>query len=55
MLDNNMRQFRLEASKIKQDLQRVNEDLKDNHNKIKQNKQLPWLVSNIVEVLDMPT
>ena len=34
---------------------RVNEDLKDNQSKIKQNKQLPWLVSNIVEVLDMPT
>ena len=23
--------------------------------KIKQNKQLPWLVSNVVEILDMPT
>lgn len=48
MIDNNMRQFRLEASKIKQDLNKVNEELKDNHAKIKQNKQLPWLVSNIV-------
>lgn len=55
MIDNNLRQFRLEAGKIKQDLTRVNEDLKDNQSKIKQNKQLPWLVSNIVEVLDMPT
>ncbi len=55
MLDNNIRQFRLEATKIKQDLNRVNEDLKDNQAKIKLNKQLPWLVSNIVEILDMPT
>lgn len=55
MLDNNMKQFKLEASKIKHDLTKVNEELKDNKAKIKQNKQLPWLVSNIVEVLDMPT
>lgn len=55
MIDNNLRQFRLEASKLKSDMQKVNEDLKDNHAKIKQNKQLPWLVSNIVEVLEMPT
>lgn len=55
MMDNNLRQFRLQGSKIKQDLSKVNEDLKDNLAKIKQNKQLPWLVSNIVEILDMPT
>ena len=55
MLDNNMKQFKLEHSKIKHDLTKVNEELKDNKAKIKQNKQLPWLVSNIVEVLDMPT
>lgn len=55
MIDNNIRQFRLESNKIKQDMARVNEDLKDNLAKIKQNKQLPWLVSNIVEILEMPT
>ena len=55
MLDNNMKQFKLENSKIKHDLQKVNDELKDNKAKIKQNKQLPWLVSNIVEILDMPT
>lgn len=48
MIDNNTRQFRLEAGKIKQDLAKVNEELKDNQSKIRQNKQLPWLVSNIV-------
>lgn len=55
MLENNMRQFKLENNKLKQDAVRVNEDLKDNMAKIKQNKQLPWLVSNVVEILDMPT
>ena len=54
ILDNNMKQFKLENSKIKHDLQKVNDELKDNKSKIKNNKQLPWLVSNIVEVLDMP-
>lgn len=55
MIDNNMRQYRLEATKIKQDMNKVQQELKENHQKIKQNKQLPWLVSNIVEILDMPT
>lgn len=54
MLENNMKQFKLENGKIKHDLQKVNDELKDNKAKIKQNKQLPWLVSNIVEILDMP-
>jgi 26S proteasome regulatory subunit T5 len=27
--------------------------VQDNKNKIKQNKQLPWLVSNVVEILDI--
>ena len=53
MIDNNLRQFRLEAGKIKQDLTRVNEDLKDNQSKIKQNKQLPFIVSYLVKILDM--
>ena len=55
MLDNNMRQYKLENNKIKQDMNKVNEELKDNMAKIKQNKQLPWLVSNVVEILDIPT
>lgn len=31
----------------------MDEALKDNKTKIKQNKQLPWLVSNVVEILDI--
>ena len=55
MLENNMRQFKHQNNKIKSDMSKVNEELKDNLAKIKQNKQLPWLVSNVVEILDMPT
>jgi len=34
-------------------MKKVDEALKDNRTKIKQNKQLPWLVSNVVEILDI--
>jgi 26S proteasome regulatory subunit T5 len=32
---------------------KINGGIKESNMKIKQNKQLPWLVSNIVEVLDL--
>jgi len=53
MFENNMKQFKLEDNKIRHDLKKVEESLKDNKTKIKQNKQLPWLVSNVVEILDI--
>lgn len=53
MFENNMRQYKLELNKISHDTKRVDETLKDNRAKIKQNKQLPWLVSNVVEILDI--
>lgn len=53
MFENNMKQYKLELSKINHESKKVDEALKDNKNKIKQNKQLPWLVSNIVEILDI--
>jgi 26S proteasome regulatory subunit T5 len=34
-------------------MKKVNVEIADNKNKIKQNKQLPWLVSNVVEILDI--
>lgn len=43
-----MKQYKLELNKISHDSKKVDEALKDNKSKIKQNKQLPWLVSNIV-------
>ena len=48
-----MRQYKLETNKIHHDSKKVDEALKDNRAKIKQNKQLPWLVSNVVEILDI--
>jgi len=53
MFENNIKQYKLELSKINHDSKKVDDALKDNKTKIKQNKQLPWLVSNIVEILDI--
>lgn len=49
-----MKSFKIETNKLNQDLKHSSEMLNDNKTKIKQNKQLPWLVSNIVEILDIP-
>ena len=53
MFENNLKQYKLESNKINHDMKKVDEALKDNRTKIKQNKQLPWLVSNVVEILDI--
>lgn len=53
MFENNIKQYKLETTKINHDLKKVEESVKDNKTKIKQNKQLPWLVSNVVEILDI--
>ena len=53
MFDNNIRQYKLELNRINHETKKVDESLKDNRAKIKQNKQLPWLVSNVVEILDI--
>ena len=53
MFENNMRQYKLELNRISHESKKVDESLKDNKAKIKQNKQLPWLVSNVVEILDI--
>lgn len=48
MYESNMKQYKLETNKLNHDTKKVDEALKDNRTKIKQNKQLPWLVSNVV-------
>lgn len=53
MFESNMKQYKLETNKIAHDMKKAEESVKDNRNKIKQNKQLPWLVSNVVEILDI--
>lgn len=42
-----------ELNRIKSDTNKMNKNINDNKSKIKMNKQLPYLVSNIVEILDI--
>merc|ERR1711892_42956 len=42
-----------ELGRIQHELQAQNETIKENEKKIKQNKTLPYLVSNIIEVLEV--
>merc|ERR1719419_494071 len=53
LMDNEVRIMRSELGRIQHELQAQNETIKDNEKKIKQNKTLPYLVSNIIEVLDV--
>ena len=45
--------MRSELGRIQHELQAQQETIKENEKKIKQNKTLPYLVSNIIEVLDI--
>ena len=53
MFENNIKEFKRESKRLDYDYNRAKEDVEDNLNKIKKNKQLPWLVSNVVEILDL--
>lgn len=53
MLDNNIRVMKSECSRLDYELKQHQEMIKDNNEKIKMNKQLPYLVSNVIEVLDL--
>jgi 26S proteasome regulatory subunit T5 len=54
MLDNQLRIVQSDMNVIRQGAQEKKERIKENLEKIKLNKTLPYLVSNIVEVLDLP-
>ncbi len=45
--------FKSELQRLKHEDATMKERIKDNADKIKLNKQLPWLVANIVELLDV--
>ena len=45
--------MRSELGRLQHELQAQQETIKENEKKIKQNKTLPYLVSNIIEVLDI--
>lgn len=53
MMENNMRIMRTEMNKVSNDVAQTKERIKENTEKIKMNKQLPYLVSNVVEILDV--
>ena len=53
LLENEIKLFRSELARLKHEETNMNEKLKDNLEKIKNNKQLPYLVSNVVEILDL--
>ncbi|GMM41521.1 proteasome regulatory particle base subunit [Hanseniaspora uvarum] len=52
LLDNDIRIFRSELQRLMYEKQQMELKIKDNQEKIENNKQLPYLVSNIVEVID---
>ncbi|KAL4508376.1 hypothetical protein ABPG72_003680 [Tetrahymena utriculariae] len=52
-LENNISLMKKELNRIKSDTNKTNKLINDNKSKIKMNKQLPYLVSNIVEILDI--
>lgn len=53
MLETNIRVMKSEVTRLTHEQKSWQAKIKDNNEKIKMNKQLPYLVSNIVEVLDL--
>lgn len=53
LLDNEVSIMRTDDQRIKHELQAQKEKIKENTEKIKVNKTLPYLVSNVIELLDM--
>jgi len=53
LLDNEIKIFKSELLRLQHDKSVMLEKIKDNKEKIKNNKQLPYLVGNVVELLDL--
>jgi len=53
LLDNNIRIMRSDMQRINHETNSQKEKIKENNEKIKLNKQLPYLVGNVVEMLSM--
>ena len=53
LLENEIRVLRDESNRLALDLQGDKEKVKENFEKIKMNRQLPYLVGNVVEILDL--
>uniref|UniRef100_A0A183BYR7 AAA domain-containing protein n=1 Tax=Globodera pallida TaxID=36090 RepID=A0A183BYR7_GLOPA len=53
LLDNEIRIMRSEIQRINHNIQTLKEKSKENNERIKINKTLPYLVSNVIELLDL--
>jgi 26S proteasome regulatory subunit T5 len=53
MFDNNIRVMKSESARLQHELTAKQAMIKDNNEKIKMNKQLPYLVASVVEVLQL--
>lgn len=53
LMDNEIKIMKSEVMRITHEIQAQNEKIKDNSEKIKVNKTLPYLVSNVIELLDV--
>ena len=54
LLETNIRVMKSESQRIQLQINDQDEKIKENNEKIKLNKQLPYLVSNVVEIIDPP-
>lgn len=53
LLDNEIRIMRSEVQRINHSIQTLKDRIKENNERIKVNKTLPYLVSNVVELLEL--
>merc|ERR1719497_265390 len=53
LLDNDVRIMKSEQQRLHHEMKTIEEKTKDNKEKIKLNRQLPHLVANVAEILDM--
>lgn len=53
MIDNEVKMLRAENLRLSHEREQMVEKIQDNMTKIKQNKVLPYLVSKVVEILDV--
>ena len=53
LLENEIRVLKDESQRLTLDQQSMKEKIKENKEKIKLNNQLPYLVGNVVEILDI--
>ena len=53
-MQNNIKVMKRETTSLTHELKNVNLQIEDNEKKVKLNKQLPHLVSNFIEMLELP-